>query len=414
MDEHWLLNRAQALRSEAIRYRRTLHAHPELSFHEKETASFIAEELLKIKEMKVETGVGLQTSVIGTLTGGDGPMIGLRADMDALPIQEENECSFRSRHNGVMHACGHDAHMSIALTVAKIMGELKQTGELPGKVRFIFQPAEETTDTSGKTGAQHLVQAGVLNDLDALFALHVKPDHPAGDILVPDGYCTANVDEFSASIKGKGGHGAYPHLGKDPVWMLGCVLQAIQGIVSRGVSPLEPAVVSVCHIQAGDGKTKNVIPSEVLLEGTFRSYSPEVRDQIVQDFDKTLSMVQSLGGSCTLSVNRGEPSVYNNEELTRLLRSTARILLPGARLLPEPFGLGGEDFAHMTRKVPSAMFFLGCARNDGIQRELHSPLFDIDERCLSIGVSLLADAILSLLHQPGKIPGKTSLLKKEH
>lgn len=413
MTEPWVYKRAQALFSKTVHYRRALHEHPELSFHEVETANFIAKELSTIEGMDVQIGIGLKTAVIGTISGGKGPIIGIRSDIDALPIHEQNDCAYCSQNEEVMHACGHDAHMSIALSVAHLIGEAWKLGKLKGTVRFLFQPAEETTNETGKTGAQYLIEAGVLDDLDALFALHMMPQYPLGEVLVPDGYCTANVDEFTVKIQGAGGHGAYPHLGKDPIWMLGSVLQTMQGIVAREISPLEPAVVSVCHVHAGDQKTNNVIPSEVTLGGTFRSYSPDVRQQLVQQFEDVLSIVKPLGGTYALQVNHGEPSVYNQPQLADVLRSTIEEQLPTIRILPDTFGLGGEDFAHMAKKVPSAMFFLGCAKDDGIRRDLHAPIFDLDERSLLTGVTVLTGALLNLFDHPERIPRKQKTMKKE-
>ncbi|QAA21686.1 M20 metallopeptidase family protein [Sporolactobacillus terrae] len=406
MNDQWITDHAKTYFQKTIIHRRQLHQHPELSFHEENTAAYLEAELAKMPGMRVKTGIGLETAVIATIRGGDGPTIGVRADMDALPISEANQCLYRSQNEGVMHACGHDAHMAIALSVAHLMSERWQRGELTGTVRFLFQPAEETTDRSGKTGGYYLAASGVLDSLDALFALHVMPEYPLGVVLVPDGYCTANVDEFTAIIKGKGGHGAYPHLSNDPIWMLGSVLQALQGIVSRETSPLEPAVVSVCHVAAGDGKTNNVIPSEARLQGTFRSYSPEVRAQLVQQFESVLSIVKPLGGDYQLLINHGEPSVYNHQSLTPIMKRAIGRLLPEVCIRPDTFGLGGEDFAHMAARVPSAMFFLGCATEDGVKRDLHAPIFDLNENSLLIGVTAFAGTILECLHHPEQMPDK--------
>ncbi|MCO7124257.1 amidohydrolase [Sporolactobacillus shoreicorticis] len=406
MIDSWVYNRAQVLFPKTVYYRRTLHEYPELSFHEDATADFVADELSKIEGMDVQKGIGLKNAVIGTISGGKGPVVGIRSDIDALPIHEQNDCTYRSQNVGVMHACGHDAHMSIALSVAHLIGEAWKLGNLKGTVRFLFQPAEETTDETGKTGAQYLIETGVLDDLDALFALHMMPQYPLGDVLVPDGYCTANVDEFTVKIQGAGGHGAYPHLGKDPIWMLGSVLQTMQGIVAREISPLEPAVVSVCHVHAGEVQTNNVIPSEVTLGGTFRSYSPDVRQRLVQQFENVLSIVKPLGGTYSLQVNHGEPSVYNHPQLADVLRSVIENQRSDLRILSDTFGLGGEDFAHMAKKVPSAMFFLGCAKDDGIKRDLHAPIFDLDERSLLTGVTVLTGALLNLCSHPERIPSK--------
>ncbi|MFT8707796.1 MAG: amidohydrolase [Sporolactobacillus sp.] len=392
----WIAQVIDAYYPETVRLRRHFHQHPELSFHEEETAEYIAAQLARIPGMVVKRGIGSPTSVIGELTGKtDDVCVGIRADIDALPIQEVSECAYHSLVPHVMHACGHDAHMAIALSVAHIVGELNQKHPIKGNVRFIFQPAEETTDNNGKTGGQYLAEAGAASGLDLLFALHVMPEHPTGTLLMPEGYCTANVDEFFSVIKGEGGHGAYPHLGTDPIWLLGTVLQSLQGIVSRKISPLEPAVLSVCSIEAGNNKTNNVIPSEVTFSGTLRSYSPLIREQLIQQLESVLATVRSLGGDYQLSVTHGESSVCNESQPLNLLKKAARQLIPDAQILPDRFGLGGEDFSHLAKQVPSAMFFLGCAKNDSIKRELHSSLFDIDEPSMKLGVLTMTGAILN-------------------
>ncbi|UOF91118.1 amidohydrolase [Fodinisporobacter ferrooxydans] len=384
-----LLERAQALSDEIIQWRRNIHANPELSFQEFQTSNFVIERLHQIPGMKVETGVGYKTAVVGTLSSGMGPTIAIRADMDALPILEATNHSFCSQNTGVMHACGHDAHTSILLGAAHVLAECFQAGEIQGTVKFIFQPAEEATDEHGLTGAPYMIKAGVLDGVDCAIALHMSPENPVGEVQVHAGYSMANVDVFEATLYGTGGHGAYPHLGTDPVWMLGPVLQALHGIVARRVSPLEPAVVSIGQIRAGS--TSNVIPSEVYIQGTARSYDPEVRELIISELEKAFSIVANLGGKYTFHINRGEPALKNDARVNEWIVSTIRDLYPEFKCIDTPFGLGGEDFAHMTRVVPGAMFFLGCALPDDVKRDLHTPIFDIDERCLPIGVSILAE-----------------------
>lgn len=397
LPEHSTAERAQAIRGQIIEWRRTIHANPELSFQEFETARFVADALSQMPGMDVKTGVGSPTAVVGTLTSGSGPSIALRADMDALPIREETNHSFSSNKEGVMHACGHDAHTAILLGAARLLAESFAGGEMSGRVKFIFQPAEEATDEHGSTGAPYLIQAGVLKDIDCVLALHMNPEAPFGEIKMNDGYSMANVDVFRARLYGSGGHGAYPHLGSDPVWMLSNVLPAIYSIVSRQVSPLEPAVISVGHIRAGS--TSNVIPSLAEIEGTMRSYDPAVREKLISGLEQAFAITKQLGGDYTLEVTRGEPALQNDKILNQWIAATVRELFPGFAIERKPFGLGGEDFAHMAREVPGAMFFLGCALPDGVKRDLHTPVFDLDERCLPVGASILAETVRRYLRR---------------
>lgn len=391
-----IVDRAQDLSEKIVSWRRDIHTHPELSFQEYRTSQFVSDMLNTIPGMKVEVGVGYATAVVGTLSSGEGPTIAIRADIDALPITEENKHSFCSSNHGVMHACGHDAHTSILLGVAHVLAESFGTGELTGTVKFIFQPAEECTDENGLTGAVHMVRAGVLEGVDCAIALHMSPENPLGEVQVNAGYSMANVDVFQATITGTGGHGAYPHLGTDPIWMLGPVLQALHGIVARKVSPLEAAVVSVGQVHAGSAS--NIIPSEVFVEGTLRSYRPEVRELLISEVEKAFSLVDILGGNYSFEVQRGEPALKNDETVNEWIKQTIGDLYPECKLINTPFGLGGEDFAYMAQQVPAAMFFLGCALPDGVKRELHTPIFDIDERCLPMGVAIMAETAKRFLN----------------
>ncbi|RKQ13607.1 M20 metallopeptidase family protein [Ureibacillus endophyticus] len=399
-----ILSKVQKLTNEIISWRRHIHSNPELSFAEYETSQFVYEKLLNIEGMKVEKGVGVETAVIGTLSRGDGPTIAIRADMDALPIVEATSHSFPSKNEGVMHACGHDAHTSIGLAVATILGELWKETELQGTVKFIFQPAEENTDVFGKTGSPYLIEAGALDDVDCIIALHMDPEHEVGTIRIHDGYSMANVDVFQGKIFGTGGHGAYPHLGTDPIWMLGPVLQAIHGIVARNISPLDAAVISVGELKAGSAS--NVIPTEVFLQGTLRSYTPTVRKELEQRLKNAFSIVEAFGGQFELNISHGEPALFNNFEVNKVLREVVSELYPNMEIMDIPFGLGGEDFSHMTYKVPGSMFFLGCAYPDGIKRDLHTPIFDIDEKCLPIGTAILTQTILEFLLGNAHLPQK--------
>ncbi len=394
-EHHLIVEQANSIADKLIEWRRTFHQYPELSFQEFGTSRYIAETLQKIDGIKVETGIGIETSVIGILTSGEGPTIAIRADIDALPIEEENETDYRSQNPGIMHACGHDAHSAILLGAAVILAEqFKKTG-IKGTVKFIFQPAEECIDEEGMSGSPYLVQAGVYDGVDAAIALHMCPWLPVGDAQLSDGYSMANVDVFQAKITGTGGHGAYPELGTDPTWMLGPVLQALHGIVSRKVPALEAAVVSIGQIHAGTAS--NIIPTEVIIEGTIRSYSSEIRDLLSNEIKKAFSIVENLEGEYSLEIQRGEPALVNNPAVNSRLLKAMHETYPDLRIIKKPFGMGGEDFGYVTQKLPGSMFFLGSALPDRIQRDLHTPIFDIDESCLPMGAAILTQTALNFL-----------------
>ncbi len=374
------------MEEQLISWRRHFHQFPELSFKEFRTAAFVAQALSDMEGIKVEKGVGLITGVVGQLKVGKGPTVALRADMDALPIYEENETEYRSTHHGVMHACGHDAHTAILLATAKILSNLAKEGHMQGTVRFIFQPAEETPDQKGFSGSPYLLEAGAYEGVDVAFALHMCPWLKSGDIQIHDGYSMANVDEFKATIIGSGGHGGYPEKATDPTWMLGLLLQSLHGIVSRRISALDQAVVSIGEIKAGTAT--NIIPSEVYISGTIRSYQPDVREALEEEIKRAFSVIEPLGGKYNLSFHRGEPALYNHHHCNLIIKSAAQKLKSGIKVTEAPFGLGGEDFGYVTKQLPGAMFFLGCSLLGELQRELHTPVFDIDESALVLGTAI--------------------------
>jgi amidohydrolase len=411
-NNHPMVKQANYLFNQLIEWRRTFHQHPELSFQEFGTSQLIAETLQKIDGMKVERGIAVETSVVGTLTSGEGPTIAIRADIDALPITEENTTSYCSKNDGIMHACGHDAHTAILLGVATILADLFKKGEVTGTVKFIFQPAEESTDESGLSGSPYMVQAGIYDKVDAAIALHMCPWLPVGDVQMSDGYSMANVDVFEAKIYGTGGHGAYPELGTDPIWMLGPVMQALHGIVARKISALDAAVVSIGQIHAGTAS--NIIPTEVLIEGTIRSYTPETRDLLALELKKAISIVEHLGGSFSLNIERGEPALNNSALVNQWITEAMLEIYPEIQITKRPFGLGGEDFGYVTQKIPGSMFFLGCAQKEGVQRDLHTPIFDIDETCLPIGTAILGQTAVRFLNGEVNLPINQNLEAQTH
>jgi len=383
-----VLEQAKALSSELTRLRRDIHRQPELSFQEVRTARLVIETLREIGGIDIRTGVG-KTGVVGELGNGFGPIIAIRADMDALPILEQTGTAYASVNEGVMHACGHDGHTAILLGVAHLLKDSFANDGLQGRVRFLFQPAEEDEDEAGVAGASRMIEDGALIDVDAVIALHLDSTQPCGTVTVHSGWNSAAVDSFEAWLVASGGHGAYPHRATDPIWMLGPVLMALHGIVARRIDPIQPAVLSLGQVQAGT--TSNVIPPEVYLHGTLRSFDPQVRVQLIEEVERALSIVQSLGGDFRLKVHQGCPAGRNNPTVREWLVQVGADLLGSQAVIDEPVGLGAEDFAFMCETVPGAMIRVGAAIPDGIKRPHHTNIFDIDERALPIGAAILAE-----------------------
>jgi len=385
------LDQAQQMADQLVAWRREVHMHPELGFQEQRTGRLVTATLAGLG-IEAQAGVG-KTGVVGYL-GEGGPVIGIRADMDALPIQEANDVPYRSQTPGVMHACGHDAHTAILLGVASLLANMPDRP--PGQVRFLFQPSEESSDADGKSGATRMIEDGAMEGVDAVIALHVASDLPAGRVSVEDGYSTANEDSFEVVLKGTGGHGAMPHQTIDPTFILAQVLNAIQGIRSRRIDPTKAAALSIGVIRAG--AASNVIPSEVYIAGTMRSFDDATRQQLRDELARTLEVARALGGDFTLEIHPGYPSNYNDPAVADLMRRvTVELVGPDALIHPEPM-MGAEDFAFMTRRAPGAMFFLG-ARIGADHRPHHTPVFNIDESVLPLGVAVLTDVACRLLRQ---------------
>ncbi|GAB4161628.1 MAG: M20 family metallopeptidase [Candidatus Promineifilaceae bacterium] len=382
-----MLDRAHRLADELIRIRRDIHQHPELSFQEFRTAALVADTLREIG-LEPRTGVG-RTGVTAQIGNGQGPTIGIRADMDALPIWEKTNCAYASQNPGVMHACGHDAHTAILLGAAHLLKQSLFEDNWQGNVRFLFQPSEETFDAQGISGAQAMIQDGALDGLDAVIALHVASDRPTGFCLFQDYHSLAAVDSFQAWIRGHGGHGAYPHQGSDPIYMLAAILPAIYAIPSRLINPLRPCVVSLGHIQGG--ATTNVIPNEILLEGTIRSHHEDVRQKLWVEIENALRLSTVMGGSYELKINKGYPALFNAPEVNGWMRQTAQDLVGSECVRNMEFGMGAEDFAYMAQETKGAMFMLGAAIPDGVARHHHTDIFDIDESVIPIGAAVLAE-----------------------
>ncbi len=383
-----MLERAKALQDEMVRLRREIHAHPELSFQEVRTAQLVADTLAEIGYSDVRTGVG-RTGVVAQIGPGRGPTIGIRADMDALPIHEQVETPFKSENAGVMHACGHDAHTAMLLGAAHLLAQsyAEEKDAWQGNVRLLFQPAEEAFDAEGVSGATAMISDGALAGVDKVIALHVISIDEAGKLFFHDGPSLAAVDSFEAWVRGDGGHGAYPHGGSDPLYILSTILPNIYGIPSRRIDPLEPCVISLGEIRGGSAP--NVIPSEVYVQGTIRSMSPETRARLWVELENAFKLAESLGGAYEFRLHKGYPSLNNDAAVNDWMRGVASDLLGVEAVVNERFGMGAEDFAYMAQAAPGAMFNLGAAIEGGGGH--HTPTFAIDEGVMPLGAAVLAE-----------------------
>lgn len=376
------LSASRKLEKETVELRRYLHKHPELSFHEIETARLMNEKLNSLG-YKTKTGVG-KTGVVGDL-GKEGPMIAIRADMDGLPIDEENKAAYVSGNKGVMHACGHDGHMACGITAAKMLSE----SEFPGRLRMVMQPAEELGDEEGKSGAYRMLEDDALNGVSAIIGLHMDASLPAGKVGIIPGPIMAAADGFTIKILGKGGHGAYPETTIDAVVIAAQVVNAIQQIVSRRVSALDPAIVTIGSFHSSSVRG-NIISESVTLEGTFRTFNQAVREQIIAELDKACQLARVLGGDYKIEYELGYPTTVNNPEVTAIMRQTACDLIGEENVIAVKPKTWSEDFSMFAEKVPGAFMFLG-AEIEGSTRSHHSPTFDLDESGLYIGSAVLAE-----------------------
>ena len=373
--------------------RRDFHKHPEIGLKEIRTANIVARELSSLG-MEVKTGIG-QTGVVGLLEGqGPGPVVLLRFDMDALPIQEETNAEYASQNPGLMHACGHDGHVAVGLTVARILNDHRK--EINGTVKFVFQPGEE-----GFGGAEKMIADGVLQDPapDVALGLHVWNEKPVGWIGIVPGPVMAAADTFTVRIIGRGGHGAVPNLVADPVLAASQVVTALQSIVSRNLSPLKSAVVTVASIHGGDAF--NVIPAEVVLKGTLRSFELEVRDLMVRRFHAIVENVAHAGDcDSSIEITSITPAVYNDPEITRRVQGIAAELLPGDQLDKQSMTMGAEDMAFILQQVRGCYFFIGSAnKGKNLVAPHHSSKFDFDEFILPKAAGLMAASAIEFLEK---------------
>jgi len=380
---------ARKLEQELRRIRRKIHAHPELGFEETATASFVAERLkelgFSVREKVARTGV------VASLGSGS-PTVAIRADMDALPIQEETGAAYASKIPGVMHACGHDAHIACALGAARLLAGRRPSR---GTVRFVFQPCEETTDDDGKSGAQKMIEEGVHEGVDAFFALHVAGNVRAGVVQVSPGPVLAAVDAFFIDILGKGCHGAYPHKGIDPVFLATHLLNLLYSLPWRRVEAARPAVLSIGSIHGGTWE--NIIPEKVSLSGTLRSFDEATGELLRQQVRAACRVVGELGGSYELRMERGYPPARNDPALVELVREVAVGAAGEENVEPVKVEMGSEDFALFAAKVPSVFFFLGARKGGAVSPDHHNSRFDIDDSVLPLGAAILAGSALKLI-----------------
>lgn len=387
-----LLEESKALAKQIVEWRRFLHSYPELGFKEFETAKFIGGELEKLG-LNPKYNVG-RTGVVASLGTGK-PCIALRADMDALPIQDEKEVEYVSQRSGVMHACGHDAHVAMLLGAATILANYQDS--FNGEIRFVFQPFEEGQDKDGFGGADLMVKDGVLDGVDAIIGQHVHGELEPGIFQTKTGFFSASVDTFYGEVIGKGCHGAYPHNGIDPIFITAQIINAVQGIISRHVNPIEPAVISFGKIHAGTAA--NIIPPKVKVGGTIRSLDPKIRTQLQKDLEKAFQLSRSFGGNYKLRIIEGYPSIENDPQLVQLLRDVATDFLPPKKISDGGLeGMGAEDFAVFSSLIPGAFYYLGTALEP--PRVHHAPDFDIDDSVLYIGTAIIAETALRFLKNP--------------
>lgn len=387
-----MLDKAKAIQDQIIHWRRTIHKNPELGFEEHQTAKLIAETL---ESFGLKPQTVARTGVMAVLGEGK-PAIGLRADMDALPLQEANEVEYASQVPNKMHACGHDTHVAMLLGAAKLLSEMPDRPA--GEIRFFFQPSEERWSEDGVSGGSLMVQEGLADDLDAVFAIHINSLIPVGKLMAGDEYVMAAPDTFDAVITGKGTHGAYPHTGNDPVFALAQVINAINGIVARRINPLKPSVISIGAVHSGDAH--NIIPNSVSFKGTIRSYDKEVQKQLHDELQRAVDVAKAFGCETELKISTGYPATRNDPEITELVRRTAQDLLDEECIFAFEPSMGGEDFSYFLEKVPGTIAFLGGSIGD-FPRPHHNPHFNIDEDALPIGTALYAQTTVNLLKKFG-------------
>lgn len=391
------LEKAQELFPYTQVMRRDFHMHPELGYNEIRTGGIVAKELESLG-IEVTKGVG-KTGVVGFLEGSKpGPTILLRFDMDALPITEDTGAEYSSQNPGVMHACGHDGHTAIGLTVAKILNEHKH--ELKGNIKFCFQPSEEGTNGEEVGGALMMMRDGVLDNpkVDSTLSLHLWNEKPVGWIHVAEGPVFAGAELFIVKLTGKGGHGALPETTIDPVVCAAQIVVALQTIVSRNIEALKPAVVSVTSIHAGTAF--NVIPQTAEINGTIRTFDPSIRKTVLERFEQiTRGIAQAMNCEVEITIKQVTAPVINESDISASVLRTAQGLFPETVIDTTPYiTMGAEDMGYMQEKVPGCYFLIGSGNDEKkLNYNHHHPKFDFDEQALVRGAALMASAAANLL-----------------
>lgn len=388
------LERARERREELSALRRHFHRNPELGFQEERTGATVAEHLRHLG-CDVRSPVGV-TGVVGEIRNGPGPVIALRADMDALPIQEEADHDYRSTVPGIMHACGHDAHMAGLLGAARLLSEDLQAGRLPpGTVRFLFQPSEERMDREGKSGATRMVEDGAMEGVSAVAGLHVGAHLPSGKVFLKSGAIMAGSDDLRVAVRGKSAHAALPHEGVDALVLAAQGILGAQQAVSRRLSPMENGVVTFGEIHGG--VASNVVPEEVVLKGTVRYFDEDVRRRLHEGVTGAFKALEVQGARVRVDILPGYPPVVNEEGVAEMARRVAEAVVGAADLWEAEPMMGAEDFAILAREAPGVFFWLGAALPDA--REHHNPRFDIDEEVLPVASALMAAMAHTLLSE---------------
>jgi amidohydrolase len=384
---------AQQLTPRLIEIRRHLHMHPELSGQEHQTSAYVAGVLSSLG-LQMKEGIG-GTGIMADLKGQGSRMLGIRTDMDALPIAEQTGLEFASQQPGVMHACGHDLHTTLGLGTAMVLSQL----ELPGSVRFIFQPAEEIAQ-----GASWMVAADVMAGVERILGVHVFPSIPGGSIGIRYGALTAAADDLEITIQGESGHGARPHEAIDAIWIAAKVITNLQQAIGRTQNPLRPVVLSIGKIEGG--RAHNVIADRVTMQGTVRSLHPETHADLPDWVTNIVQQTcQTYGATAQVDYRRGVPSVQNDPYLTQIIEAAAREAWGGDRvdILPEP-SLGAEDFSMYLEKAPGSMFRLGVGYPDRKNYPLHHPRFEVNEEAIYTGVVTMAYSAYQYLNESKEIP----------
>jgi amidohydrolase len=385
-----MLPQAQALAPWLTEVRRDLHRHPELGFQEHRTASVVAD-TLKSMGLRVQTAVG-KTGVVGYL-GASGPVVALRADMDALPIQEANSVDYASQTPGVMHACGHDAHVACLLGAARLLKDNPPDGQ----VRFFFQPSEEGADAEGKSGARRMIDDGAMDGVEAIFGQHVETEGYVGTMQARPGPVAAGSDSFRGVVKGVAAHGASPYTGVDAILLSSHVIGALNTITSRRIAGTDWAVITIGTIQGGT--KENIVCDAVELKGTIRSFDPRVRETLLREIENAFAIAKSFGGDFEVEIRQGYPALVNEPRLTGFATRVLGDLLGNDNVTDSKIEMGSEDFSMFAALAPGCFLNL-CSRTPGTPvRQPHNPTFDIDEACLPIGAAALAELATRYLRE---------------